>query len=95
MTCTGVLLAYQNAVFQQHYTQQWTTDYSSVRVAICMLNMSGKCVERCIAVHLNKTSAHRSSQHVHMPLARAPEHKAHTYQNTTHGAASLVYGVHW
>ena len=30
-----------------------------------------------------------------MPTARAQEHKAHTYQNTTHGAASyIISGVH-
>ena len=55
--------------------------------------------ERCRAVCsiASEQSRHHSKQHVSMPLARAQEHKwrkAHTYQITTHGAAScIILGV--
>ena len=41
---------------------------------------------------------HHSKQHVNMPPARAQEHrwrKAHTYQNTTHGAAYCIIPGIW
>ena len=61
--------------------------------------------ERCTAAvcstsNLNKVdiTTANSKQHVNMPPARAQEHKwrkAHTYQNTTHGAASWIIRGIW
>ena len=58
--------------------------------------------KRCTAVCsiASEQSRHHRKQHTHvnMPPARAQEHKwrkAHTYQNTTHGAASCIIPGIW
>ena len=62
---------------------------------VCVRMHSHYVRERCTAVCsiASEQGRHNSKQHVNMPPERAQEHKqrkAHTYQNTTHGAASCI-----
>ena len=71
-----------------------------MHLLICVRMHSHYVRERCRAVCsiASEQSRHHSTHHVNMPPARAQEHKwrkAHTYQNTTHGAASWIIRGIW
>ena len=56
----------------------------------------GKCTAVCSIA--SEQSIHHRKHYVNTPPARAQEHKrrkAHTYQNTTHGAASCIIRCIW
>ena len=71
-----------------------------MHLLVCVRMHSHYVRERCTAVCsiASEQRRHHSKQHVNMPPARAQEHKwrkAHTYQNTTHGAASCIIPGIW
>ena len=82
--------------FVEVYESQW----ACMHLLVCVCMYSHYVRERCTAACsiTSEQRRHDSKQHVIMPPARAQEHKrrkAHTYQNTTHGAASRTIPGIW